>query len=151
MIKNLAIAVGGLILLSLIFAFVTPSLSQKSVGGVQCTTEAKICPDGTAVGRTGPQCEFAECPTSKPVTYTCEGGKSISALFSETKADITLSDNRAFTLALSEAASGAKYANEDESVVFWTKDYGAFFEEGTPLVTTYAGCRVDDLVFPEVQ
>ena len=27
-----------------------------------CTTEAKICPDGTAVGRTGPNCEFTPCP-----------------------------------------------------------------------------------------
>jgi hypothetical protein len=29
---------------------------------VACTQEAKICPDGTAVGRTGPNCEFAACP-----------------------------------------------------------------------------------------
>ncbi len=28
-----------------------------------CTLEAKICPDGSSVGRTGPNCEFAECPT----------------------------------------------------------------------------------------
>ncbi|MBI2405498.1 hypothetical protein HYV21_00380 [Candidatus Microgenomates bacterium] len=28
-----------------------------------CTQEAKICPDGSAVGRVGPNCEFAECPT----------------------------------------------------------------------------------------
>jgi len=27
-----------------------------------CTMEAKICPDGSAVGRTGPNCEFAPCP-----------------------------------------------------------------------------------------
>ncbi len=27
-----------------------------------CTEEAKICPDGSAVGRTGPGCEFAPCP-----------------------------------------------------------------------------------------
>jgi hypothetical protein len=27
-----------------------------------CTMEAKLCPDGSAVGRTGPNCEFAECP-----------------------------------------------------------------------------------------
>lgn len=27
-----------------------------------CTMEAKICPDGSAVGRTGPNCEFAACP-----------------------------------------------------------------------------------------
>lgn len=27
-----------------------------------CTQEAKLCPDGSAVGRTGPACEFAACP-----------------------------------------------------------------------------------------
>lgn len=27
-----------------------------------CTRDAKICPDGTAVGRTGPNCTFAPCP-----------------------------------------------------------------------------------------
>lgn len=31
-----------------------------------CTAEAKICPDGTSVGRTGPNCEFAPCPTVSP-------------------------------------------------------------------------------------
>ncbi|MBW3019573.1 hypothetical protein KY329_05310 [Candidatus Woesearchaeota archaeon] len=29
---------------------------------VACTEEAKLCPDGSAVGRTGPNCEFAPCP-----------------------------------------------------------------------------------------
>ena len=28
-----------------------------------CTTEAKICPDGSSVGREGPNCDFAACPT----------------------------------------------------------------------------------------
>jgi hypothetical protein len=28
---------------------------------VACTEEAKLCPDGSAVGRTGPNCEFAPC------------------------------------------------------------------------------------------
>ncbi|EKE05712.1 MAG: hypothetical protein ACD_19C00182G0040 [uncultured bacterium] len=31
-----------------------------------CTMEAKICPDGSAVGRSGSKCEFAPCPTPKP-------------------------------------------------------------------------------------
>jgi len=31
---------------------------------VFCTQEAKQCPDGSFVGRTGPKCEFAACPTS---------------------------------------------------------------------------------------
>jgi hypothetical protein len=33
-----------------------------SDGHQACTQEAKICPDGTSVGRTGPNCEFTECP-----------------------------------------------------------------------------------------
>lgn len=36
--------------------------SPGDSGGIACTMEAKICPDGSAVGRTGPKCEFAECP-----------------------------------------------------------------------------------------
>ncbi len=31
-----------------------------------CTMEAKICPDGSAVGRMGPKCEFAPCHTGTP-------------------------------------------------------------------------------------
>jgi hypothetical protein len=32
---------------------------------VACTMEAKLCPDGkTSVGRIGPNCEFAPCPTT---------------------------------------------------------------------------------------
>ncbi len=30
-----------------------------------CTQEAKLCPDGSYVGRTGPNCEFAQCPEAK--------------------------------------------------------------------------------------
>ncbi len=30
---------------------------------IACTEEAKICPDGSAVGRVPPDCEFAPCPS----------------------------------------------------------------------------------------
>lgn len=30
--------------------------------GVFCTLDAKLCPDGSYVGRTPPNCEFAPCP-----------------------------------------------------------------------------------------
>lgn len=33
---------------------------------IACTQEAKICPDGSSVGRTGPACEFAACPVFAP-------------------------------------------------------------------------------------
>lgn len=41
--------------------------------GKACTEEAKICPDGSTVGRTGPNCEFAAC-------------SPINSLLSETEA-----------------------------------------------------------------
>lgn len=33
-------------------------------GGGGCTEEAKQCPDGSFVARTGPSCEFAACPAA---------------------------------------------------------------------------------------
>lgn len=35
---------------------------QETPTPVACTLDAKICPDGSAVGRIGPDCEFAACP-----------------------------------------------------------------------------------------
>ena len=31
---------------------------------VACTMDAKMCPDGSYVGRSGPACEFAPCPAA---------------------------------------------------------------------------------------
>lgn len=41
-------------------------LSKNTTKQIACTMEAKLCPNGTSVGRTGPKCEFAACPTSTP-------------------------------------------------------------------------------------
>lgn len=35
---------------------------KKSAEPFACTAEAKLCSDGSAVGRVGPNCEFAACP-----------------------------------------------------------------------------------------
>ncbi len=62
--------------LILLGAFVALSYDKKSVvtpitpAPVACTQEAKQCPDGSFVGRTGPQCQFAECPKVAPVPPT---------------------------------------------------------------------------------
>jgi hypothetical protein len=47
-------------------------------GEVACTQEAMQCPDGSYVGRTGPNCEFAQCPTggTPSTTSTTTGGIS---------------------------------------------------------------------------
>jgi hypothetical protein len=51
----------GVLLLLTVF-IVWSALKEESPNTVACTMEAMICPDGTAVGRTGPNCEFAPCP-----------------------------------------------------------------------------------------
>ncbi|HEX8591348.1 MAG TPA: hypothetical protein VF696_01165 [Candidatus Paceibacterota bacterium] len=33
-----------------------------SPAATACTTEARVCPDGTSVGRSGPSCNFSACP-----------------------------------------------------------------------------------------
>jgi len=40
-------------------------------GGKACTQEAKLCPDGSAVGRTGPNCEFSACPSPNVLAGNC--------------------------------------------------------------------------------
>lgn len=52
----LAIAIGG-------YLFVASKNQEPEQ--VACTLEAKLCPDGSSVGRTGPNCEFSLCPTVK--------------------------------------------------------------------------------------
>ena len=37
----------------------------KPIEGIACTQEAKLCPDGSYVGRTGPNCEFTPCSVLK--------------------------------------------------------------------------------------
>lgn len=48
--------------LTMMAASITVSGLGQTSSIVACTKEAKICPDGSAVGRTGPNCEFAPCP-----------------------------------------------------------------------------------------
>ncbi len=66
--------------------------SQKQIEKIRgetkaCTQEAKICPDGTAVGRTGPNCEFARCPREEPqpslqLDLSTAGEKIVNKTFS---------------------------------------------------------------------
>ncbi len=43
----------------------SPNKPTQPDPGKACTEEAKVCEDGSSVGRTGPNCEFAPCPEPK--------------------------------------------------------------------------------------
>lgn len=44
---------------------VSPPPRDGTGGNVVCTADAKLCPDGSYVGRIPPSCAFAPCPTSE--------------------------------------------------------------------------------------
>lgn len=53
--------------------------------GVICTMDAMQCPDGSWVGRTGPNCQFV-CPTTAPATSvqgSVQGGAGVSGSAAE--------------------------------------------------------------------
>lgn len=62
---------------------------------IACTMEAKLCPDGSYVGRTGPKCEFTACPTSTTSPKQVEFGKPIT-MFIEDK--VSFPDGLSLTL-----------------------------------------------------
>lgn len=89
--------------------------------------------------------------TSKPVattaqntgvvataTFNCADHKKIQAIFFPDRVELSLSDGRNLLLSQGVSASGARYVNADESLVFWNKGDTAFITEGDQ--TTYADC-----------
>ncbi len=70
------------VLLALGVGIYVATKARPPVAGRACTEEAKQCPDGSYVGRTGPNCEFAQCPsaTSNGETGTLSGKVSVGPI-----------------------------------------------------------------------
>ncbi len=68
----------GIIALVLVSSVIYVEYPKQNEGPLACTMEAKICPDGSGVGRTGPNCEFAECP-AVATTTTAKIGQKITS------------------------------------------------------------------------
>jgi hypothetical protein len=68
--RNILISLGSvlfiLIALYVAYKIYEPGSLLRNDEQVFCTMEAKICPDGSSVGRVPPTCEFAACPASTP-------------------------------------------------------------------------------------
>jgi membrane-bound inhibitor of C-type lysozyme len=107
-----------------------------------------------------PEPEFSQ-PTAEPiniVSYTCGTGKVIIAKYyqGESKPSpssdkppipggsvaLELGDGRSMTLLQTISADGGRYADADESFVFWSKGNTAFITESNPDNTTYKNCVV---------
>lgn len=73
--KEMLLGVALIILLGFGSFLYKNALQKGPVTGapVACTLDARICPDGSAVGRTGPTCEFEACSTDV-VHYSAPAG-----------------------------------------------------------------------------
>lgn len=70
-IKNIIILIAGI----LIVVFVVQNNKNKDEvdeNVFACTMDALMCPDGSAVGRTGLECEFSSCPNLESYTGKLE-------------------------------------------------------------------------------
>jgi len=72
--------------------------------------------------------------------FKCQGGKSIDATFYANSVSLKLSDGRSLMVPQAMSASGARYANKDETFVFWNKGDTAFVTEGKDGKETFSGC-----------
>lgn len=68
-------------------------------------------------------------PGTAPEKFICSDGKFIDAVFQNDIASLTLSDDRAMDLPKVVSTDGVRYANDDESIIFWIKDGGASMQE----------------------
>ena len=96
----LAIA-SAIILLGGIFILASLNVSPSTTGEqIPCTQEARLCPEGSYVGRTGPNCEFAPCPSEvRCEGISCEGvpllpqGYTLKSYFVEKTLDTACATN----------------------------------------------------------
>jgi membrane-bound inhibitor of C-type lysozyme len=82
-------------------------------------------------------------PAETPVataTLKCQAERTIEAAFYAESVDLKLSDGRTMKLPQTISGSGARYANEDESFVFWNKGDTAFVTEGPDETMTFKDC-----------
>jgi membrane-bound inhibitor of C-type lysozyme len=88
---------------------------------------ARLCVVSIAALATQPL--HAETPTAI-AKFACQASKTIDASFYADKVELKLSDGRSLKVPRAMSGSGARYANKDESLVFWSKGDTAFITEG---------------------
>ena len=72
--KNALVGIGVLLVFAAgIFGYLAITNTAMAPTATACTAEAKVCPDGSSVGRSGPNCDFAECPVAATTTPEVEG------------------------------------------------------------------------------
>jgi membrane-bound inhibitor of C-type lysozyme len=117
-----------------------PRRSTRRSEGGKSALRGRSAVFGLAILTTAPA--FAEDAVAT-ATFRCADGKSIEATFYADEVTLTLSDGRKLALPQVTSGSGARYANGDETFVFWNKGDTAFVTEGSDEKLTYKDCVAD--------
>ncbi len=137
-------------------------MTKKEIGGIVILAIVAIIVVIAEVVA-GPNTNTAQLPTSgqptaeQPIAtamFYCDGGKTINAAFYKGTSTppsapgmpptpggsvaLALSDGRTMTLPQTISADGGRYANADESIVFWNVGDTAFITENN--AQTYSNC-----------
>jgi len=104
---------------------------------------ARCTPESSPPSAASPVADFKTIADAKSIRafFTCDAGKAVDATFingAQSSVRLTLSDGRKFSLAQAMSGSGARYANDNETFIFWNKGNTAFVEENGKM--TYSGC-----------
>ncbi len=100
----------------------TPTSSTPPVA---CTMEAKICPDGSSVGRVPPSCDFAPCPTPQTDEKTSLVAAVKAGLVAEHGADAASMAITVSTLT-GDYAKGMASAGAGGGIWFAAKENGTW-------------------------
>ena len=96
---------------------------------------------GFQIGRNFENLFILGKPVAK-VKFVCAENKVINAGFYKNFVHLEFGFQKTLYLPQTISASGARYANDDESVVFWNKGDTAFITEGDPNNLTYKDCVI---------
>ena len=99
---------------------------------IVCTQDAKLCPDGSSVGRIPPNCEFAECPATRENPTEGQGEENYCTP-EQKKADICIElyqpvcgwfdpkKIQCIRYPCAQTFSNSCFACADEKVLYWTE------------------------------
>ncbi|MFZ2523317.1 MAG: MliC family protein [Minisyncoccia bacterium] len=75
------------------------------------------------------------------IVFVCDAGKNIHAVFYKQGVHIWPANEEDNFLLQTISASGARYANSDESLVFWNKGDGGFIMRNDQVDPEFKNCK----------
>src|SRR6185437_11782441 len=111
-----------------------PTESFKQIACAKASRRSQIARSSLPIALTATRSEQQVVATAENPTaiakFSCHGGKTVSPTFYSNSVELKLSDGRRLKVPQTLSGSGARYANSDETFVFWNKGDTAFITGG---------------------